>query len=309
MTQREEISFRLGVDSRAAITGIERIQNQITRFSNDAMKKLGSIFKANVFAAATDVAVQLLPTWDEIWNTVYGVDEKTTQRLQEQSENLRKIRDNLKKSAKELADAKEKADFEDATPEGRLRMLQQKKLSADDDVREAQDEISRLREKLKAPLKPEYRAPLIDKLGLAETKLNEAQSRQFDLSRGIKKIAQGMNPVTVESIFDEMLRNSIPAVGQLRAGIKKDAALENAYRRSGAPDLAAQAAESKAQKISDIGTITQARAVSNLDDIASKIPDANILDLKLFKESLLEAQRAAMTAIVQKVEIVHVNVK
>lgn len=308
-TTKEEIAIRLGVDSRAAITGLERIQNQITKFSNDAMKKLGSIFKANVFAAATSLAQSLLPTWDDIWSKVYGVDEATTQKIQEQNDNLNRMIDNLRKAQKALKKGQEDAAFEDATSIEKLGILKDRKTAADSDVAKSQAEITRLERLLKSTTNQKYRGELIDKLGVEKTRLDEAKLEQLNAGRALKKQAGNLTPDSIETLFNQMLKDSVAQVKPLRESVEKNKALESAFTRAGNTEEAAAAKADREAATRDINKITMARQLHNLQSISDKIPSNNILNFDLFKAALITAQQEAMKVTVQKVSIVEVKAK
>lgn len=315
MTQREEISIRLGVDSRAAITGIERIQNQITKFSNDAMKKLGSIFKANVFHAATDLATQLIPSWEQIWDSIYGTSPELMKKSEEANANIRNLMANLTKAEKELKSLREKTAFDNAPSSEKLRMLKDQKAGADAEVYRTQKRYDLNESEIKALGNQtsmgahNRRMELLNQQITNLTKVNEAKIAQETLAEQIRKLTTSMSPNTMEEELKKMIAATLEWVKPLRENIKRNQTLENAFGAAGQFDLAIDARSRKQNSLSALGDIVASRRLLQMGDVANAIPNLDMLGMNQFKDSIVEAQKAAISAVIQKVQIVDVDLK
>lgn len=184
---REEISIRLGVDSRAAVSGLEKVQMQIRKFANAAQNKLGSIFKANVFMAASDAVQKLKPHFDSLMHMLFGIGDETVRILNEQAAASEAFAKSQEKTINDLIASKERLrkagrdeDFENANNLDRLAILDGE-LSANDQL------IKQLRERialLKATKQPS---------AAEQTKLNDAIVEEIALKKQVGATTKGLS--------------------------------------------------------------------------------------------------------------------
>lgn len=149
---REEVQVRIGVDSSAVSAGMAKVSFQVNKFVQDTGKKLLSLAKANIWLAAADLLQQALPTAEEFWNRVYGVDEATTKKFQDSLSRLKTLRAELEQSKSQLA----KAEFGERAPKEQRAMLLEKKQNTDAELKKLvaqRDEMTAQIESLKSASK------------------------------------------------------------------------------------------------------------------------------------------------------------
>lgn len=302
MLTQEEIRIKAGLDYSAVTSGLNSIRGQVNKLAADVPKKLTSLLKANLYTAAAGIIADILPSWDEIWNKVYGVDEAGTKRLEEQGKRLRSIREEAQKAAQSLEDAIKKARFQDADIFGKRDMLLQDQANQQNDVKAAKDEVDRLRAML---ARDRTNPELGQKLGSAQKALSEKELGLFNTNRALKEVNSKLTPDQVASIFSEMLANSIPDVYKLRAEFRKQMALRNAFNTNGQLEQGMLAGVNAKLALDQLNQIVGARGVQAIGNAANAIP--GIGPLGITKDSLEAATAAAMTATIQRVKIVEVE--
>lgn len=119
---REEVRIRMAVDSSALSAGMTTASAQVNRFVADTGKKLMSLARANIWLMGADLLRQALPTAEEFWNKIYGVDEASTKKYEETMNRFRSLRAEIQKTREALA----KSAFDEATPEQQRDLLNQK---------------------------------------------------------------------------------------------------------------------------------------------------------------------------------------
>jgi len=302
MLSQHEIRIKAGLDYSKVTAGLTDIRAQVFKLAKDVPNKLSSLLKANLYTAAAGLISEALPSWDEIWNKVYGVDEAGTKRLEESTKRLRTIREEAQKAAQSLEDAFKKARFQDSDTLGKRGMLLEDQANQQIDVKAARDEVARL----KAMLARDRSNPeLAGRLGAAQKGLSEKELQLFNTGRALKDINSKLTPDQVASIFSEMLANSIPDVYKLRSEFRKQMALRNAFNMNGALEQGMLAGVNAKMAMDQINTIVSARGIQGIGNMANSMSGAG--PFGIIKDSLEAATKAAMSVTIQRVKIVEVE--
>ena len=303
---REEVKIRLGVDGSQVNAGLMSVRQKINKFADDAQRKLGSIFKANVFMAATSLLQSLIPSAQEFWDAVYGTDEAGMEKMRKANENIRKIREEFENARKGLEDVKETAEYEDADSIGKAEILRKRKAEKDKEISDSEARLAEIKRKRDfAKTVPEERQRLTLKAGEEETKLMGLRKESFEISRKLKGVTNKTSDDSIEFRFNQMLEASKKDVGTLRGRYNEQNSLATAYQRTGETDLANQAIASRDEARGQIGEIIKARSVQGLGNVADRLPNIDMFEE--MRQSLLMAQLEAMKTVVQKVSIVDVK--
>lgn len=302
MLSQNEIRIKAGLDYSNVTAGLTDIRAQVFRLANDVPNKLSGLLKANLYTAAAGLVAEALPSWDEIWSRVYGVDEAGTKRLEESSKRLRTIREEAQKAAQSLEDAFKKARFQDADTLGKRGMLLQDQANQQIDVKAARDEV----ERLKAMLARDRSNPeLASRLGSAQKGLSEKELQLFNTNRSLKDINSKLTPDQVASIFSEMLANSVPDVHKLREEFRKQMALQNAFNKNGALEQGMLAGVNAKLAMDKINGVVAARGIQGIGNLANSMSGAG--PFGIIKASLEAATAAAMSTTIQRVKIVEIE--
>jgi hypothetical protein len=264
--------------------------------------KAMSLLKANVYLAGAQVVAEIIPTWETIWNSVYGVDEAGTKRLEEATNQLRTIKDKAQEAGKELEDAFKKARYEDTDNLGKRNILLQDQANQKNEVKLAREQVDRLKAQLK--FFPGNR-DLIAQLGNAQGDLSKKELALFNTGRTLKEVNSKLTPDAVAQIFAQMLSDSIPDVYKLRSEITKQLALKNAFNRNGQLQEGMLAGVNAKMAMDLLGQVVVARSVSGLNSAAGALPGFG--PLEDIKASLEAASAAAMSATIQRVKIVDIE--
>lgn len=302
MQTTEEIRIKAGLDYSRVTAGLNSIRSQVNKLAADVPKKLTGLLKANLYTAAAGIIAEILPTWDEIWNKVYGVDEASTRRLEETSKRLRSVRAEAQAAARAVEDAISKARFEDADTLGKRDILLQQKANQEIDVKAARDEVDRLKGLL---ARDRSNPELAARLGGAQKDLSVKELELLKTGRSLKSVTEKLSPDAVASIYAEMMANSIPDVATLRAEFAKQMALRRAFNMNGALEQGLIAGEAAKEAMDAIGQIVKARNVQGLAAVAGALPQAG--PFGDIKAALEEASKQAMSAVIQRVKIVEVE--
>jgi predicted nucleic acid-binding Zn-ribbon protein len=184
---REEVSIRLGVDSRAAISGLEKMQMQVRKFANAAQNKLGSIFKANVFMAAAQAVDSMKPHFDKLMHMMLGIGDETVRILNEQSAATEEFAKKQEATINALVDSKERLrkagrdeDFENANNLDRLAILDGEMTANDAIIKQLRERIALL----KATKQPS---------AAEQTKLNDAIVQEIALKKQVGATTKGLS--------------------------------------------------------------------------------------------------------------------
>jgi len=302
MLSQDEIRIKAGLDYSKVTAGLTDIRAQVFKLAKDVPNKLSGLLKANLYTAAAGLVAEVLPSWDEIWSRVYGVDEAGTKRLEESSKRLRTIREEAQKTAQSLDDAFKKARFQDADTLGKRGMLLQDQANQQKDVKAARDEV----ERLKAMLARDRSNPeLASRLGSAQKGLSEKELQLFNTNRSLKDINSKLTPDQVASIFSEMLANSVPDVYKLREEFRKQMALRNAFNKNGALEQGMLAGVNAKLAMDKIKGVVAARGIQGIGNLANSMSGAG--PFGIIKASLEAATAAAMSTTIQRVKIVEIE--
>ncbi len=316
----DEAKIRIGVDGTQINPTLLGISRQINKFSNDAIKKLSSIFKANVFGAATDLALQIVPSWQEIWDKVLGTDPLTMQKRDESMKNLRGTIEALKAAKKELAEAQKGAAYDNAKPLEKAAMLRadlMKSKADEEKTRKEFEEQSALAEYRRqnpglAGLTQEAIEETLSRRNRAETKLNEILKERVATEQKLRGLVEdeknrvkNLSPEEVAAEFQNTLGKNNKQVYKSRLVLRSiDSALANDPNNKEA--LAARLAE-----VGNIQSLTRERTLGKFGNISKTLGIVDgILPGMGFDEvskSLATAQIEAMKAVIQRVSIVEIK--
>lgn len=108
---QEEIRIRAGLDYSKVTAGLNTISAQVTKLATGVPAMLNGMLRTTLVGIGLSIAQKVLPTWSEIYDNIYGVDEETTKRLQQAGENLNKLRRTLKDAQKDLVQLKKDIAF------------------------------------------------------------------------------------------------------------------------------------------------------------------------------------------------------
>lgn len=302
MLTQEEIRIKAGLDYSGVTAGISGIRSQVNKLANDVPKKLNNLLKANLYTAAASIISEIVPSWQQIWDSIYGVDEDGTKRLEAQTKRLRTIRAEAEAAAKALDDAIKKGRFQDADNLGKRAMLLQDQANQQNDVKAARDEVARLNVML---ARDRTNPALAEKLGAARDTLFESELKLFNTGRALKDINSKLTPTQTADIFSEMLAQSVPDVSTLRERFRNQMALRNAANRNGQLEMGMAAGESAKAAADQINRIIAARGIQGVSNFAAGMTDAGAFGL--IKASLEAATAEAMKATIQRVKIVEVE--
>lgn len=302
---REEISIKIGVDSKAAISTLERLQMRVKKFANDAKRSFDNFLKGGVIGAGAALTSmlykemeQFLPWTQKFWDAVYGVNAETSQKLEQSADNLRRLRKETEAAAKALEDAQYKSLYDHSTNAEKLQMLQQRKNVNDTDITSLTDQESRLKGTGRTEELAKVRAEILRK-----------KLQGLNLDKEISDISGKISPDQAAQIFGQMLSDSVGQVPGIRAEIAKQSALGKAANRYGLTETAAEASAAEKAARMELGKILAARAINTLGSVAGLLPNTSFGGMDMLRESLLTAQQAAIENTIQRVSIVEIKAK
>lgn len=296
MLTQEEIRIKAGLDYSRVTAGLNSIRVQVNKLAADVPNKLGSLLKANVYAAAAGIIAEILPSWQEIWDKVYGVDADSSRRLEEQGKKLHKLRDMLKQSQKEITDSWKKSQLEMATPIGKAEILK-------GDVATAKEATAKALENFK--FAKEHKLG-VEEVTAAEIKYNQALKEQWDAQDALRAQVSKLSPAELQAMAQGQLDATRGQVFRDRIDIKSlqdELALD-----PNNPNLKKQLADAQAR----IMGVANAREMTMPGGIGSKLKDAgsalgNLPFMGGAADAFKKAQLEALTEVVQRVKIVEVE--
>jgi chromosome segregation ATPase len=122
----EEVRVKASMDYSKVISGVTDIRQQMFNLAKGVPNMLNSMLRTSLVGFGAMLIKDILPTWDEIWGRVYGVDEETTNRLKEQGTKLKQIVQQVRDAEKGLKAAAEKDVFDRSIAEEQIKLLQEK---------------------------------------------------------------------------------------------------------------------------------------------------------------------------------------
>lgn len=289
MLSQEEIRIRAGLDYSKVTAGLTDIRSQVFKLANDVPKKLYGLLKANLYVAAGSMIAELLPSWQELWDKVYGVDADTDKRLQDSAKNINTLRKTLEKAKEDLANVWKTSQMNEATPLGKTAILEGDLATAEGERRGAQERLK---------IAKEHNFSLEERARL-ETEYIQALTKEFNAAEALKKQQGTLSPQDLESEYKRKLKQTIPQVYRDRVDIRSlqdELAIDPT--RSDFREMLAAAQQR-------IATVTKARGVGSLGALANALPDYE--GFAGIKESLLAAQQEAMKNVIQRVSIVEIK--
>lgn len=130
---QEEIRIKAGLDYSRVTAGLQSIRGQIFKLASDVPNRLGSILKANVYAAAGDMIGKLAEKATEAWIKIYGQDQAVADAKNRTMSELaafgKSVVEQLRKTAEALNAAKDKALFDSQSTQGKLKILREQEAS------------------------------------------------------------------------------------------------------------------------------------------------------------------------------------
>jgi hypothetical protein len=287
---QEEIRIRAGLDYSKVTAGLTDIRKQVFKLANDVPNRMFNLLKANVYmAAASLVNENLTKAVSTFWDKVYGVDEAGTQRLEQQGNMLRKLRDTVQKSLSDLQKAERDSKFDKAGDAGKMDILTQELSASDAKVKKAKEELD---------FAVSHNQTL-ERRKMLEVELNNALTEQIKSQDALRKLSDKLSPETLKDIFTQRLNETRPQVYKDRIDIRslQDEIMLDPSRS----DLK----QNYRDAVSRIGAVTRARNIEGLGTAANALPDVGMF--QGIRESLLAAQVEAMKNVVQKVSIVEIK--
>lgn len=123
MLSQEEIRIKAGLDYSKVTAGLTDIRAQVFKLAKDVPAKLSGLMRASLFGVATTILTEILPTWDQIWSRVYGVDENSAKMLEQSRENLRGLRKAMQSARDAFENTVKSIAFKNAKPEQKMFTL------------------------------------------------------------------------------------------------------------------------------------------------------------------------------------------
>lgn len=293
--QQEEVKIKLGVDATQINAGLAGVQRTIGKFVDDTGKKLMSLAKANIYMMAIDLARQILPTAQEIWDNVYGSDPASMARFHEASERLHKLRRELESTRDKLRESLRDFFFDRADPRGKQEILFSEAQGAAATTQKAKAQLDYLKD---------HKAG-IEEVAEAQKKYNEAFTEQLAAEKKLREFTDKMSPDDVEKQFEARRKKIADQVWKDR----QSAAALRAFMEG---DLARGNMESFRKNEADynaaIGRIDQAVAANRapaLGDVSKTL--GGIPFMQGAAKAFADAQQAVMADTIQRVSIVEVE--
>lgn len=316
MLSQEEIRIRAGLDYSKVTAGLTDIRGQVFKLAKDVPKALSGILKANVFGAVASLASELIPTWQEIWNGVYGTDELTMKRREESYRNIQSIRKALRDAKKDLQGAQEKYEYDSASPSEKLKILEDRKRMVDAEVAQEEKKQELIKSQLedarilngyeKSSITQEKLDTLFNSRMQSETALTNLKIKQLEVDKMIAgiwkenaKVVKGLTPEQASSQFSKVLDESKSEVYKSRMVLRSAAAALEQNPND------PEAIRVRDYELGNISKITKMRAISGIGEVINAMPDNPML--AGIKESLAVAQEAAMKNVIQRVSIVEIK--
>ena len=111
------------MDYSKVTAGISDIRAQVHKLATGVPTMLNGLLRTTLVGFGLSLAKEILPTWKEIYDGMYGVDEETTKRLQQAGDNLRSLRKNLQDAQKDLDKTRKDIAFGNAPDVRKQSML------------------------------------------------------------------------------------------------------------------------------------------------------------------------------------------
>jgi hypothetical protein len=151
---QEEIRIRAGLDYSKVTAGLTDVRRQVFNLAKGVPTMLTSMLRTNIVGMGAMLIKDVLPTWDQIWNKIYGVDDETTNRLKEQGTKLKQIAQQARDAEKGLKAAAEKDAFDRSIASEQIKLLREKAAATESEANAKRKlaaaidaEISALRER------------------------------------------------------------------------------------------------------------------------------------------------------------------
>lgn len=296
MLTQEEIRIKAGLDYSRVTAGLNSIRGQVNKLAADVPKKLTSLLKANLYASAAGIIAEILPTWQEIWDKVYGVDAEADKRLEESGKKLKNLRKSLKDSQDEITDIWKKSQMEGASPIGKAEMLKGDLATAKDITKTALENLKFAKDHKMS----------IEKVTEAQIKYNQALAAQWKAEEALKAQVGKLTPAELQAMAQGQLDSTRGQVFKDRIDIKSlqdELALD-----PNNPQLQKQLADAQGRVLG----VASAREMTMRGGYGDKLKDAgsalgNLPFMGGAADLFKNAQKQALTEVVQRVKIVEVE--
>lgn len=286
---QEEVKLRLGVDASQISAGMAGVSRTIGKFVDDTGKKLMSLARANIYMMAIDLARQIIPTAEEIWNAVYGVDPATTAKFQEANERLHKLRKELEATKKSLHEGLRDFFFDTADQRGKQEILFGEAKDAADSTRRAKQQLDYLKD---------HKAG-IDAVAAAQSKYNEAFKAQLDAEKKLREFTDKMSTKDIGKQFDARRKQIVEQARKDRSDIAFNDALKASGQTPAFTDAQIQERKVRLADAVQAGQAAEMRRIA--ETMAFQQGDVGIAS------AYMEAAMRAQKDTIQKVHIIAVD--
>lgn len=226
----EEVKIKLGVDGSQVGPALAGQSAVFNKFITGMKSQLMSLARTNVYLMAVTVIKELLPTAQEFWDSVYGVDEAGSERIRKSNENLRKLRQEVMTTKAALNKAFEERSLRDADNLGKEAIFEGKM---------ADNQSEKARAEARVKLLKDTKQP-IEQIVAAQQEVRNLTLEQLEIE---KKLSEVRAKFSGEEMLTSIKRraNITKEITDLRSDIKT-------YNELGFPDQA-KAAENKINKL------------------------------------------------------------
>jgi hypothetical protein len=289
----EEVRIKAGLDYSKVTAGLTDIRQQVFNLAKGVPAMLTGMLRTNLVGIGAMLLKDVLPTWDEIWNKVYGVDEETTKKLKESGENLKKLRQEVQTTAATLDKTARDINFAESDPKGKVAILEAEAQMAKQNADAALKQLKWAKD---------YKLSVED-LGKAQREYNKALEVQLKSEFALREMQKKLSPEDLRAEYERKLKEAIPQVYQDRISIR---ALRGELELDpNNTDMRRQLGEAEGR----IAGVMRARRGASLAGVTDALGSAAYMipGLKEAIQPLLVEQERMMRDTIQKVRIVEVE--
>lgn len=299
MITQEEVKIRLGVDGSQVAPEMGKVGTVIgTTFERSMAKSLRSVKKLltfNLTSMLLGLAKDLLPTADEFWEMVYGVDAESTKAYEEQNKRLHKLRDEVMNTRKSLEKALRGEFFDKGSERSKQEILFSEALGSKTEADKAKERLKYVKEhKMGA-----------EEIATAQTAVNKAIIEQIKAEKELREFTGKMKFDDVQAQYEAREKMIRAQVYRDRETIFMNTELAKLEREKGNNAQAAQMEATAAAATGRIGEAVAAARAPALGGVSKALGQMPFLGnvSELFKQ----AQMEVMKDTIQKVSIVEVQ--
>lgn len=252
------------------------------------------LLKANLYLAAADLIYQLIPTAEEFWSKIYGVDPESTAKLQEQNDRLHQLRQNLKETMDAYKTSIRELQFGRQGETGKQEILYGEARDAAKEEAKAKKRLDYLRE---------HKAT-VEEIAVANDNWIKSVTKATEALKALEEFTSGLSEEGLKKQFearrkDVMLqaRKDRTDLGTIEAFIQDDLA------RTGRTDPEnIRKAEEMRRRLAGATVAGIAPSVGAVGDALKTVPF-----LGGVADAFKQAQEAVMRDTIQQVKIVEVE--